>query len=70
MRIGIINNARNAKEKSEIANEKEILQEACINAMNKDKYGNLDKKNLENELSRKNVEVIGNGETLVSYCGK
>lgn len=62
---GIIKNTEKAKEATEIADEKEIVQRATVNAIGKNKYGDLEKEKLEKELSEKNVEVIENGETLV-----
>lgn len=49
---GLINRAANAKEQTEIAQEKEILQEASVNAMGKSKSGDVEKTYLDNELSR------------------
>ncbi len=42
---GIINNTKNAKEETEIANEKEIVEKATVEAMGKNKYGNMFQKN-------------------------
>ena len=44
--------AGNAKEQTEIAKEKEILDSATVKAMAKDRYGNLQKENLDNELNK------------------
>ena len=43
---GIIGNAGQAKEETEIANEKEIVEKATVQAMGNNKYGNI----VENEL--------------------
>ena len=63
---GIINNANNAKEETEIANEKEIVDRATINAMGNNKRGNIVKDELQNELDRitkvGDTEVEDNGE--------
>ncbi len=42
----------NAKEQTEIAEEKEVLDTATVKAMAKDKYGNIQKENLDNELNK------------------
>ena len=39
---GIIGNAGQAKEKAEIANEKEIVEKATVQAMGNNKYGNIE----------------------------
>lgn len=49
---GLINNAGNAKEQAEIANEKEILEQAAIVAMGKNKRGDITKDNLDKELDK------------------
>lgn len=49
---GLIQNAGNAKEQTEIANEKEILEQAAIVAMGKNKRGNILKTNLDSELDK------------------
>ena len=63
---GIINNANNAKEETEIANEKEIVDRATVQAMGNNKRGNIVKDELQNELDRitkvGNTEVEDNGE--------
>ncbi len=50
---GIIKNANNAKETTEIENEKEIVQRATINAIEKNKYGDITVDGLQNELKGK-----------------
>ena len=63
---GIINNANNAKEETEIANEKEIVDRATINAMGNNKRGNIVRDELQDELDRitkvGDTEVEDNGE--------
>lgn len=63
---GIINNANNAKEETEIANEKEVVDRATINAMGNNKRGNIVKDELQDELDRitkvGDTEVEDNGE--------
>ena len=60
---GLINNANNAKEQTEIANEKEIVDRATINAIGNNKRGNLVKGELQQELDR----ITGEGKTEVTY---
>ena len=57
---GITNNANNAKEETEIANEKEIVDRATINAMGNNKRGNIVKDELQDELDR--ITKVGNTE--------
>ena len=49
---GILKQAGNAKKQTNIAEEKEILEQATILAMGKSKYGDIDKNKLEAELSK------------------
>ena len=49
---GIINQSQSAKENTEIASEKEILDVSTINAMAKDRNGYVTKDNLDPELDR------------------
>ena len=49
---GIIGQANDAKLQTEIAEEKEILGVATVNAMGKDKEGNVTKINLDGELDK------------------
>ena len=58
---GIIKNALSAKDRTEIANEKEIVDRATINAMGNNKRGNLIKEELQEELDK----ITGEGETKV-----
>ena len=56
---GIIGNAGKAKEESEIANEKEIVEKAVLQAMGNNKYGNIE----ENELQAQLDKETGEGKT-------
>ena len=49
---GLIKRAGNAKEQTEIAQEKEILQQATVSAMGKSKSGDVEKDKLDIELSK------------------
>lgn len=49
---GILKQAGNAKKQTNIAEEKEILEQATILAMGKSKYGDIDKNKLDAELSK------------------
>lgn len=62
---GIIKNARSAKEDTEIANEKEIVEKATVQSMGNNKYGNLEENGLQSELDK----VIGGGKTDVTDIG-
>ena len=53
----------NAKEQTEIANEKEIIDQATVQAMGKDRYGNLSQENLQKALD--NITKEGNTEVLL-----
>ncbi len=59
---GIIGNSKDAKEETEIANEKEILEQATIGAMGKNKNGILEKDILQEELEKD----VGDGKTNVT----
>ena len=59
---GLIGNANEAKEKTEIANEKEVVDRAVVQAMGKNKRGNLVKSELQDELDK----ITGEGETEVT----
>ena len=56
---GIIGNAGQAKEETEIANEKEIVEKATVQAMGNNKYGNIEEDELQGELDKE----TGEGET-------
>ena len=58
----IIQNALSAKEKTEIANEREIVEEATVRAMGNNKRGNLVRDELQKELDK----LTGEGETIVT----
>ena len=49
---GIIGNAGQAKEETEIANEKEIVEKATVQAMGNNKYGNIKEDELQSELDK------------------
>ena len=63
---GIIKNVVRAKEETEIANEKEIVEKATIQAMGNNKYGNIEKSELQSELDKETdiekTEVTDIGE--------
>ena len=59
---GIIKNALEAREKTEIANEKEIVEEAVLNAMKNNKRGNIVRDELQEELDK----ITGEGKTIVT----
>ncbi len=62
---GIIGNAGQAKEETEIANEKEIVEKATVQAMGNNKYGNIE----ENELQEQLDKETGKGETEATDIG-
>lgn len=62
---GIIGNAGMAKEKTEIANEKEIVEKATVQAMGNNKYGNIE----ENELQEQLDKETGEGKTEATDIG-
>ncbi len=59
---GILNNATMAKEKTEIADEKEIIGRASVQSMGKNKRGDLEQEEFQEELDR----MVGEGETRVT----
>ena len=59
---GLIGNANEAKEKTEIANEKEVVDRAVVQAMGKNKRGNLVRSELQDELDK----ITGEGATEVT----
>ena len=63
---GIIGNAEQAKEKTEIANEKEIVEKATIQTMGNDKYGNIEESQLQSELDKE----TGEGKTEAIDIGE
>lgn len=58
---GIINKAGRAKESSEIAEERELVEISSVQAMGKNKYGDLTKENLKEKLDQN----AGEGKTKV-----
>ena len=58
-----------AKEQSEIDSEKELIETATVQAMGKNKYGNVTQNGLEEKLNANvgdgKTEVIDDGDTLV-----
>ena len=62
---GIINNAKNAKEETEISNEKEIIDQATIEAMGRNKRGNLIQEEFQEAMDRNTKE----GDTEVTDIG-
>ena len=62
---GIIRNAGQAKEEMEIANEKEILEKAIVQAMGNNKYGNIVEEELQSELDKE----TGEGKTEATNAG-
>lgn len=58
----IIQNALSAKEKTEIANEREIVEEATVRAMGNNKRGNIVRDELQGELDK----ITGEGKTIVT----
>ncbi len=63
---GLIKNAGNAKEQTEIDNEKEIVDTCTVQAMGENKYGNISKEDLQNELD----DYTGDGKTEVLHDGE
>ena len=63
---GIIENAGQAKEETEIANEKEIVEKATVQAMGNNKYGNIEESELQSELDKETDE----GKTKTTDVGK
>ena len=63
---GIIKNAGQSKKQTEIANEKEIVEKATVEAMGKNKYGNIEEKELQNALNQETgegkTEAVDTGE--------
>ena len=62
---GIIGNAEQAKEETEIANEKEIIEKATVQAMGNNKYGNIEESELQSELDKE----TGEGKTEATDIG-
>ena len=62
---GIIKNTGQAKEETEIANEKEIVEKATVQAMGNNKYGNIEESELQSELDKE----TGEGKTEATDIG-
>ena len=62
---GIIKNSKNAKEQTEIASEKEVIDQATIEAMGRNKRGNLVEEEFQEAMDRNTKE----GETEVTDIG-
>ena len=69
----IINQAGNAKTQTDIAQEKEILEQATVVVMGKSKYGDIEKAKLDTELSKysevEETETVEEG-IVVSFKSK
>ena len=63
---GIIGNAGQAKEETEIANEREIVEKATVQAMGNNKYGNIVEDELQSELDKE----TGKGKTDATDIGE
>ena len=63
---GIIGNAGKAKEEAEIANEKEIIEKATVQAIGNNKYGNIEENELQSELNKE----TGEGKTEATKLGE
>ena len=63
---GIISNSKTAREETEIANEKEILEKATVEAMGKNKYGNIEESELQSALNKE----TGDGKTEAVNTGE
>ena len=59
---GIIQNALSAKERTEIDNEREIVEQATVQAMGNNKRGNIVRNELQDELDK----ITGEGKTIVT----
>ena len=63
---GIIQNAGQAKEETDIANEKEVIEKATVQAMGNNKYRNI----VEHELQRELDKETGEGKTEATDVGE
>ena len=63
---GILRNANDAKEQTEIAEEKEIVDRATIQAMGNNSRGNI----VENELQEQLDKITGSGKTEADDVGE
>ena len=59
---GIIQNALSAKERTEIDNEREVVEQATVQAMGNNKRGNIVRNELQEELDK----ITGEGKTIVT----
>lgn len=62
---GIIKNAGTAKENAEISEEKELIQTAIIQAMGKNKYGNLVQSELQLKIGSDTAKVYEDGDKFI-----
>ena len=71
---GILTRAGDAKDKTDIAGEKEILQTSALAAISKEKYGDLTKEKLDNELNNyseiENTEQVDAGIAVTFKSGR
>ena len=63
---GIIKNANDAKEQTQIANEKEIIDNATVQAMGNNERGNLVRDELQEQLDK----IAGNGKAKANDLGE
>ena len=63
---GIINQSKQAKEETEIAEEKETVEISAVQAAGMDRYGNVTEENLRNQLNKN----IGNGKYELEVVGE
>ena len=61
---GVINHAGKAKNQTENAEEKEILEIATLNVIGKNKYGNIEEENLKEALSDEDVTIKKSGKNF------
>ena len=62
----LINQAGEAKEETEIASEKEVIEKATVEAMGKNKYGNIEEEQLQEAMDGE----TGDGKTEVESVGE
>ena len=63
---GIINQSKEAKEETEIAEERETVEISAVQAAGMDRYGNVTEENLRNQLNKN----IGNGKYELEVVGE
>ncbi len=63
---GIINNSKEAKTQTEIANEKEVIDKSSVEAMGRNKRGNLEEKEFQEAMDSNTKE----GDTEVTDIGE